>query len=79
MHSFRDREGAFPTDAPVPYWLMCSGWVLDRRSMASMMAFMPPSLRMDSVERALYLLVNSSARGGCCPAARHVELLPFDK
>ena len=36
---------------PVPYWLMCSAWVLDRRSIAARMAFMPPSLRMDSVEK----------------------------
>lgn len=37
--------------APVPYWEMCSAWVLLSFSMASMMCFMPPGFRMDSVEK----------------------------
>ena len=41
-------------DAPVPYWLMCSGWVLLSLSMASMMCFMPPGFLMDSVEKLVW-------------------------
>lgn len=37
--------------APVPYWLMCSGWVLLSLSMASMMCFMPPGFLILSVEK----------------------------
>ena len=36
---------------PVPYWLMCSAWVLLSFSMASMMCFIPPGFLIDSVEK----------------------------
>ena len=37
--------------APVPYCEMCSACVLDSFSMAARMAVMPPSTRIDSVEK----------------------------
>ena len=45
---------------PVPYWLMCSGCVLERRSMAASMAAIPPSFLMLSVEKLV-----------CAPAPEH--------
>ena len=38
----------------MPYWLICSGWVLLSLSMASMMCFMPPGFLMDSVEKLVW-------------------------
>ncbi len=54
----------------MPYWLMCSAWVLLSFSMASMMCFMPPGFLMDSVEKLVWAPVPA-----CIHSVRHTVML----